>query len=152
MRRNLGISFFIHPIPIAAVLIMAANDHVLKYHYPSFLTGKLSDFAGLFFFPLFICALLCVFLNFTKPGGERAVTLTQPMLIVAILISNLVFIAVKLWPLANGFYVQAMFALGFPSRLIMDTTDLIALSASAATYAFGRRYFIKIEQAASSLS
>ena len=33
---------------------MLLNDFYLKYQYPSFLTGKLSDFSGLFIFPFFI--------------------------------------------------------------------------------------------------
>ena len=48
-----------HPLPIAAVLVLTLNDHVLKGSglLPGWLTGKLSDFAGLFFFPLLLAAL-----------------------------------------------------------------------------------------------
>ena len=35
---------------------MIVNDRVLKVRYPSEVTGKLSDFAGLVFFPLFLVA------------------------------------------------------------------------------------------------
>ena len=34
------------------------NDHVLKHACPGVVTGKLSDFAGLFFFPLFLADVL----------------------------------------------------------------------------------------------
>src|SRR6266540_1707178 len=46
----------LHPIPILAIFLMVANDHVLKQLWPGLVTGKLSDVAGLVFFPLFIQA------------------------------------------------------------------------------------------------
>ncbi|MBK7890447.1 MAG: hypothetical protein IPJ84_06225 [Bdellovibrionales bacterium] len=48
MKRALGLGYFVHPIPLTAVAILAMNDHFLKVRYPSFVTGKLSDFAGVF--------------------------------------------------------------------------------------------------------
>jgi hypothetical protein len=42
------IAFFIHPIPLLAVATMALNDHWLKQRFPSWVTGKLSDFAARF--------------------------------------------------------------------------------------------------------
>lgn len=43
---------------IVAVAILVVNDHVLKAVWPGFVTGKVSDFAGLFAFPLFFSAFL----------------------------------------------------------------------------------------------
>jgi hypothetical protein len=40
-----------HPYSVAAAVTLAVNDHILKGLAPGWLTGKLSDFAGLFFFP-----------------------------------------------------------------------------------------------------
>ncbi len=37
--------------------ILILNDFYLKYEYGNFLTGKLSDFAGLLIFPMFVAAL-----------------------------------------------------------------------------------------------
>ncbi|HET7501896.1 MAG TPA: hypothetical protein VFK02_12855 [Kofleriaceae bacterium] len=37
------------PIAIAAIALLVVNDHVLKAAYPGFVTGKLSDFAGMMF-------------------------------------------------------------------------------------------------------
>ena len=37
---------------LVAVGVLLVNDHVLKDAYSSWLTGKLSDFAGLYFFPV----------------------------------------------------------------------------------------------------
>ncbi len=41
---------------IIGLLILIVNDHILKYAYPGFLTGKLSDLSGLFIFPIFFSA------------------------------------------------------------------------------------------------
>src|SRR6187402_3574682 len=43
---------------IIGLVILLLNDFVLKGLYGNWLTGKLSDFAGLFIFPLFFAALL----------------------------------------------------------------------------------------------
>lgn len=43
---------------LPCLLVLALNDHFLKYGYPGWLTGKLSDFAGLLIFPLFLAYLL----------------------------------------------------------------------------------------------
>lgn len=41
---------------VAGLIVLLANDFVLKQAYPGVLTGKLSDFAGLFIFPMFWAA------------------------------------------------------------------------------------------------
>jgi hypothetical protein len=46
-----------HPLFIAAVLLLAINDWILKTTFHNFVTGKISDFAGLFAFPFFISTL-----------------------------------------------------------------------------------------------
>ena len=43
-----------HPLTLLSIAILLLNDHVLKVVSPSWLTGKLSDFAGLFFFPIIV--------------------------------------------------------------------------------------------------
>jgi hypothetical protein len=46
-----------HPIFILSVLILIINDWFLKVTFHNFLTGKLSDFAGLLSFPFFLSAI-----------------------------------------------------------------------------------------------
>jgi len=50
-------NLIINRIFLPAILLLVLNDHFLKYHYSSWLTGKLSDFAGLLIFPLFLAYL-----------------------------------------------------------------------------------------------
>jgi hypothetical protein len=63
------IAFFMHPVPALAMVGMAVNDHYLKRAYPSWFTGKLSDFLGVFFFPLFLSAIVVLLarVKFTRP-------------------------------------------------------------------------------------
>ena len=42
---------------LASIFILLINDFYLKYEYHNYLTGKLSDFAGLFAFPYFFSCL-----------------------------------------------------------------------------------------------
>lgn len=44
---------FYNPVFLGALVVLILNDHVFKALFHNFLTGKLSDFAGLFCFALF---------------------------------------------------------------------------------------------------
>jgi hypothetical protein len=50
-------NLIIHRVFLPGLLLLLLNDHFLKYYYSSWLTGKLSDFAGLLIFPLFLAYL-----------------------------------------------------------------------------------------------
>lgn len=52
------------PFFLISIVILLTNDLFLKYEYHTFLTGKLSDFAGLFAFPFFIS---CFYPKQSKP-------------------------------------------------------------------------------------
>ena len=43
---------------VVGLTVLILNDFYLKYEYGNFVTGKLSDFAGLLIFPMFIAALI----------------------------------------------------------------------------------------------
>lgn len=45
------------PIFVSSVIVLIINDFFLKFHYGGFITGKLSDFAGLFGFAFFWSAI-----------------------------------------------------------------------------------------------
>jgi hypothetical protein len=46
----------LHPLMLAALLLLVLNDHVLKPMLPGLLTGKLSDAAGLLLAPIMVVA------------------------------------------------------------------------------------------------
>ncbi|WP_462250863.1 hypothetical protein [Ferruginibacter sp.] len=53
-----------HPAFILSVLLLITNDWLFKVSFHNFITGKLSDFAGLFAFPFFLST---VFPRLKKP-------------------------------------------------------------------------------------
>lgn len=140
---RLGIPYFLSPTPLAAVGILILNDHYLKGHFPSWWTGKLSDFAGLFFTPLFLCAILNLAKNLcSRPGPQKPIAWISPLqLMAAIVLTDLLFAAIKLSQTAAALYIEAMLTLGFPAQVTPDPTDLMAVSVSSLTYLYGRRFF-----------
>lgn len=59
-----------HPVVLAAIVLLALNDHLLKRAYPGVVTGKLSDAAGLCFFPVFLEALFELVASRWRPPFE----------------------------------------------------------------------------------
>lgn len=47
-------NLILHPVFLSSVILLFVNDHFLKYTFHNWLTGKLSDFAGLIALPLLI--------------------------------------------------------------------------------------------------
>jgi hypothetical protein len=132
LSSSLGVSYFVHPLPLLAVCVLIFNDHYLKRAYPSWLTGKLSDFAGLFFFPIFLCALWNLASNlFSNPSRIRWLTFRQALIAVAV--TDLIFVSVKFMPEVTQLYLTAMTSLGYPSAVTVDRTDLIALAVNLLT-------------------
>ncbi|MFC0513206.1 hypothetical protein ACFFGT_03305 [Mucilaginibacter angelicae] len=94
---------------IAGLLLLALNDHYFKQHYTSWLTGKLSDFAGLLIFPMF---LLFLFPKLSKWS---------------VIVTGLFFIFWKT-PFSTGF-IEAYNKISFiPITRTVDYSDYIALS------------------------
>ena len=135
-----------NPVSLAAVALLAVNDHLLKGAdvIPGVLTGKISDFAGIFFFPLLLTALLDTLLFVVRRAGDAVhVTINADYrlrrwkLVTACVVTLIAFTSIQLWQPAANIYEQGMCELGFPSRVTMDPTDLIALVMLPLSYAFG---------------
>ncbi len=101
-----------HPLPLACVAALVVNDHLLKGSgvLPAWVTGKLSDVAGLFFFPVLLVSLA----RWLAPRRPL-----PPLL--SALATMVVFAAVKTWRPAHALYESVL------GPLVMDPTDLIAL-------------------------
>lgn len=106
---------FHRPAVIAAIALLLVNDHVLKAAFPSWLTGKLSDFAGLFFFPLLLGALI----ELVAARFKRKAPYALPL---ALAFTGLLFAAIKTLPAANAWYT---YMLGV--QVVRDPSDLMAL-------------------------
>ena len=122
-RESLRISerAFGHPAVLLSVLVLLLNDHVLKARFPSFWTGKLSDFAGLFFAPFLAIPILAILTHPLRLPAARAADLGFGL-------AGLLFAGVKLAPAVNAAVSEAVSAfLGRPAAFALDPTDGIAL-------------------------
>ncbi|MGK3997266.1 hypothetical protein [Sorangium sp. So ce1024] len=112
----------LHPLWLGALALLVLNDHFLKGSglLPGWLTGKLSDFAGLLVAPAALAALLRVSSRRGLLGAHVA--------------TGAVFSAIKLAPEAAR-AVEALMALTpLPWRITVDPTDLMALPALLVSY------------------
>lgn len=107
-----------HPTPLLALAVLVLNDHALKGAkvLPGWLTGKLSDFAGLVLFPVLLTALVEA-----HPRAPRRATVALG----ATLATGLAFSLLKTWPAANELANRVWGA------VVLDPTDLVALPALA---------------------
>lgn len=116
-----GLRALSHPAALLSIVLLLLNDHYFKSAYPSALTGKLSDFAGLFFFPFLLALILSLLsdrLNLPPRTNASA----------AFTITGLWFTAIKILPGANRATENLVAWLtGKPAQIILDPTDLIAL-------------------------
>jgi hypothetical protein len=55
--NNTRLNILLSPGFLVGLTLLLLNDHILKAFSYNWITGKLSDFAGLFIFPLFLIAL-----------------------------------------------------------------------------------------------
>lgn len=103
------------PSWLAALALLAINDHVWKDAWPGLITGKLSDLAGLYAAPALLASVLVV----RGRTGLRACH-------VAI---GVVFAAIKLSPWAAAAWAGLLAGLGWPWAITVDPSDLLALPA-----------------------
>jgi len=129
----------LHPVALAAMLLLVVNDWILKPRLgPSFITGKLSDLAGLAAAPVVLTALIgLVLLAARKLGAAVDPRLTHRRLVLAIAATGAVFAAIKLSPRAAGWFTDALGVIR-PATVHLDRTDLACLPMLAVAYWIGR--------------
>jgi hypothetical protein len=140
-RSGLPIHELLAPLPLVALVVLALNDRVLKGSAaPPWLTGKLSDFAGVFVFPLVVTATAdLVLAGLARLGAPWDPTLRRWKLGAAIGATAVVFAAMKLSPVVGGWVERAWAALVGGSVIHPDPTDAIAVIVAPLTWWSGRR-------------
>ncbi|MCQ3931834.1 MAG: hypothetical protein DPW16_15385 [Chloroflexi bacterium] len=114
----------LHPITIGAIVVLLLNDHFLKQHYPSWWTGKLSDFAGLIFSPLIFATFIAWVIPPRLKNQENWVG------IIAFSVTGIIFALTKTLTQANDVTSKFWeFFAGGPVKMWLDPTDLLALPA-----------------------
>jgi hypothetical protein len=139
-RPTLPIGEALHPIALVAAAVLLVNDWVLKpSSAPGWLTGKLSDVAGLAFAPLALTALAGLALWVAGRLGARVDPwLTPRRLVLAVAATGAVFALVKLSPAAAARAATVFGWITPGARVVADPTDLLALPALAIAWWIGR--------------
>jgi len=146
--------FLLHPVAVGSVAVLILNDWLIKERWPGAIAGKLSDIAGLIFFPLLLVALM----EFGARLGRSTWLATGRTFATVAAVVALVFVATKtISPVRDADEVvlgwlwwtpRALFQLvqgepaGSPGRhqVVADLTDLLAVPSVLAAVWIGRSY------------
>lgn len=141
-RERLRLPEFFAPLPLAAVGLLALNDHVLKSAYGNWITGKLSDVAICFFLPLFVSALLGLAGTATR-GTQRVFA--------GCAIAAAVFVGQEMVPAIAAAFCRVMPLFSEPLGgsgscvLTRDPSDLACLAMIPVAGAYGLRRLLGTE-------
>lgn len=154
VRDRVPGDLLLHPVAIAALVVVILNDRVLKVHYPGEVSGKLSDFAGLVYFPLFIVASIEGVRWLLR---RRPWELTYRAVVIATAVVGVAMVLIKTWDPAGEVYRTVMGVVLWPvdafgsladggglpplgrANLVRDPTDLVALVCLALPLWVGHR-------------
>ncbi len=137
---GLPIGEAMHPVTLFAIALLVVNDWVLKGAFgPSFVTGKLSDLAGLAFAPVVLSAAIGLVLQLLAMLGARVdPSLSRRRLFACIVATGTGFAAVKLSPALAAHVAELLGHLGRRAAFYEDWTDLLTLPAVLVALWIGR--------------
>lgn len=108
-----GGEFLLRPSVLLSMVVLVVNDHSLKERWPGTVTGKLSDVAGLVFFPVVVLTLLEVGLRLVRLSGRWPI---ERLLWLVTIASAIGFTVVKTSPAAAAGYSEALGWMQWPVR------------------------------------
>jgi len=131
-----GPSLLVDPLALAAVALMVLNDRWLKPTLHNELTGKLSDIAVCFFFPLFLAE---VGMPLARWFGSRAVLWAGAVVAAALYTTLELSIPISRW--ACGCLAHVGPWVGIHGRFVMtrDLSDLWSLIMIVFALAWGEQ-------------
>ncbi len=117
------------------MLVLLVNDWVLKPRFRgSFVTGKLSDIAGMVFAPVALSAAIGLVLRLAR----RDPTLTQRRLVLCCAATAVGFALVKLVPSIGTVVAHAISVFGPRAGFYPDWTDVLCTPLVLVAYWMGR--------------
>ena len=145
-RAGLPVNELLAPLPVVAMIVLVVNDWLLKpSSAPRWLVGKLSDFAGLFAFPLVATAAFdLVLYALARLGAPLDFTLRRWKLATTIALTGAVFAMMKLSPDVAGWVASALGFVFGRARVAVDPTDLVALVMLGAAWWYGRGVIARV--------
>ena len=102
----------LHPTFVAAAGVLALNDHVLKWAYGTWSTGKLSDVAGVLLLPLLLVGLARAVPAARRPAGRPP----HAVDVAAIAVTAVGFTLVKTVPVVDRAYEVAVGSIRWVAR------------------------------------
>ncbi len=150
--QNNSRQILISPLFLIGLFILLLDDFVLKAQFHNFLTGKLSDFAGLFIFPLFFSGFFprrkvliftltgFLFIFWKSPFSQSLIDLWNSLQFLRIgrTIDYTDLLALLVLPLSYFYFKtktqkQKMFPLHFAKRVLASFVVLLSVFAFTAT-------------------
>lgn len=113
----------LHPVALVALVLLVVNDHFLKTHHPSWLTGKLSDVAFMILAPLWLGAGgAYLTAPFVRSSGRSEPSVApkygRHLLLLAILCVGAFFTSMQLSAWGDLTYRVTLGALQWPVRAV----------------------------------
>ncbi len=128
-------SILTHPLVLGAFFVYVINNHVLQIYSPSWLTGKLSGFAWLFFAPYTILFLATLLL-------PRKINVSSKFQAAIFMLAGIIFALIKTNTTLNQVFVNTLKKIiQTPVQIIVDPSDLLALIALIGSFYFWKSYF-----------
>jgi hypothetical protein len=131
---SLPLGEVLHPVTLLAAAVLALNDWIVKPSAaPRWLSGKLSDVAGLVVAPLILTAAVGLVLTAARRLGATVnPSLSRRRLHLSLLATAATFVLAK-GSTTTSAWVEAAWGLAVPGRadIVADVTDLLALPALA---------------------
>ena len=163
--RHLG-DLLLLPASYCGLALLIVNDHYLKHHLHNAVSGKLSDIAGLVFFPLLV-ATIAETAKYTLRIRPWCMSVREfDVIVIAV---GILFLLMKTWQPVGGLYAWLDAAMQWPvlalkagltggnpwiwpkTEIAMDLSDLIALPALVIPWWSGRRK-LTVERGHTSIS
>ncbi len=144
-RKVIRCDFLLSPILLGSLALILFNDLILKPHYPSSISGLLSDLAGMVFFPIWLVALA----EWASALFPRRPLASPTWFVVSTVVVAVLFVTMKYTAIGHEIYEWAVSPiLGVLPQVLSlgahgvtsDPWDLVALLLIPAPIFVGVRY------------